>query len=137
MNLFHLKMAVGARSQPKHIEVEIVAFERIWRPADKLMISAGISFICAGRRQYVTASLTWEALALMRAEAKRAGTLISDEDLIEAILTTWAKDEIKKRMVAGQSTNNQQIVLAFGGGPANSQPRRLIQEGGLLAQLES
>jgi hypothetical protein len=85
-----------------------------------------------GRQWSLQVAMTWDALASLRAELARHGLAESDDAIVRGVLRYWSVEEFSRRLTEGAALPSEELVLGSLGGPASSQPRRLLQASGLL-----
>jgi hypothetical protein len=81
----------------------------------------------------VRASITWEALALLRREMARAGKSISERGVLDFVLLPWMIEQLKRSYRSMELPPEDGYQLDFGAAPKPTEVRRTLVRYGLLA----
>ena len=117
--------------QPAMVSIRVCRFERTLIRGG-LAEGGVLTCIESGRERLLHASMTWDALAQLRAELTRHGVVESDDVIVRCVLQHWGIEEFKRRLSAGACLPHEGLVLDSLGGPCSGRPRLLLQACGLL-----
>jgi hypothetical protein len=119
---------------PDKHPVELLTFRRhhyYYPDPHQVSEVASIFYAAGGSAHEITATITWEALALLRRELSRHGESMPDDELVEMVLCRYVQDHLDGQADAG-AYDGARLVLDFDGGPRSSGPRDMLQLCGIL-----
>jgi hypothetical protein len=111
-------------------DMRVLGIQR-FRDSRRLQESAYLNYIRAGRPGRLVLFLDWDALALLRSEAKRTGLAVSDDVLIERVLESWGKAKAEEFASVGVDPPSNGFRLTFGDAPRPALARDLLVNAGL------
>jgi hypothetical protein len=130
-----------AKPQPEPLEtappepveqVQLITFRRNYYPGNhRVAAAASVFYASGGRAHHVTARLTWEALALLRRELTRRDHWLSDDELVEQVLSRFVLEGAEARADSDRP-DEEEMELDFTGGPNSSEPRQMLERAGIL-----
>ncbi len=104
--------------------VEVLSFERVCARG-RAEEGAVISVAVGGCARRVRVAMTWEALAVLREKALRAGDACHDPALIAAVLKTFTRERVQACLSSG-------VALPFDGFLLSVDGRQGLQLEGLM-----
>ncbi len=112
--------------------VAVLAFERVCCRDRGLVAGGRLDYLHGMTRSSVFVGLTWDALALLRAELAGFGIELADVVIVSRCLRRWGAEQVRACARDRRTPPLDGLILGFDCGPASRAPRELLERAALL-----